>query len=85
MKYEIEVPEYIKEKGLRFVWEQGYTIQTNLETNTIVLSANAEGLISLARHMLMLAQTEIPPGSHVHLDDSNSLEDGSCEFVITKI
>ena len=60
-------------------------IQTNLENNTMILSADAEGLISLARHILMLAQTEVPAGSHMYLDDFDFHEDGSFEFVITKI
>jgi len=85
MKVEIDVPEYSEEKGLCYTWEDGFTIDCIVENNTAVIKANREGLISLARHILMLAKYETPLGCHIHLDDMNSLEDGSCELVISKI
>ena len=39
--------------------------------------ANESGLRSLAKHLLCLADTEVPVHYHIHLDESNSLEDGS--------
>ena len=38
---------------------------------------------SLARIFADLA--EEPPGSHIHLDAYNSLEDGSAELIVEKI
>lgn len=32
------------------------------------ISANASGLRSLARHLLVLAQGTVPSGRHIHLD-----------------
>ena len=53
---------------------------------TFVISANREGLISLANHLLNLAQTDVPCGTHIHLDGrNNSLEDGSQSIIIEKI
>ena len=40
--------------------------------------------MSLARHLLVLAQEEAPSGSHIHLDSFNSLEDGSVELILDK-
>ncbi|KOX02383.1 hypothetical protein ADK66_30390, partial [Micromonospora sp. NRRL B-16802] len=42
-----------------------------LETTakTILISGNAAGLTSLARHLLTLAQPSAPAGSHLDFDD----------------
>jgi hypothetical protein len=32
-------------------WEDGFTIKVKVEENTVVISANKEGLLSLARHL----------------------------------
>lgn len=65
MIVKIEVPDY-SPRGLRFVWEEGYAISTRMDGDTFVLSANEAGLISLARHLLLLAQISCPIGSHFH-------------------
>lgn len=44
------------------------------------IAANREGLVSLANNLMALAEES--PGSHIHLAEDNSLEDGSCELII---
>lgn len=83
MKTEIDVPTY-SEEGLPFVWEAAYTIKAQIQGNRVIIQADTGGLISIARHLLTLAQSTVPSGYHFHLDDSNGLEDGSCELVIEK-
>lgn len=85
MKYELEVPEYSKETGMKMNWEYGFTIEAKMEDNVVVIKANKEGLISLAGHLLNLAQESIPSGYHFHLDEFNSLEEGSCEIIVEKL
>lgn len=51
----------------------------------VIISANREGLLSLANHLLNLAQAEVPCGTHIHLDEYNSLEDGSLDLIVEKI
>lgn len=85
MIIEINVPNYRKEEGLKFVWEDNFTIESSIDGNTIIIKANEAGLRSLARQLLTLAQPDIPLGHHMHYDDLNSLEDGSCELIIEKI
>ena len=63
-------------------WEDGFEIQVMVDGNTAVISANREGLLSLANHMIALAQGM--PGSHIHLDACNSLEDRSAELIVEK-
>ena len=63
-------------------WEEGFTISVGTDSNTVVIRANREGLLSLANHMAALAE-EIP-GSHIHLDEYSALEEGSVELIIEK-
>lgn len=79
----IEIPEYDPNKGIAYLWEAGFEISTDTNGNAIKISANKEGLISLANHLLTLA--EAPIKGHLHYDDLNSLEDGSIELIIDKI
>ena len=63
-------------------WEEGFTISVAVSGNTAVLSANREGMLSLAHHLTQLA--EMPSGCHLHLDEYNSLEEGSAELILEK-
>lgn len=63
-------------------WIDGSTIQVKIEEGTTVISANKEGLLSLADQLTVLA--EEPSGSHIHYDEYNSLEDGSSQLIIEK-
>lgn len=71
--------------SLEFNWEPGFCIETQVIDSKITLKLNKEGLISLARILNSLASDEIPNNYHLHLDDSNSLEDGSNEIIIEKV
>lgn len=68
---------------MRIRWEDGFEIRTAISNGEMSLSANREGMISLANILRDLA--EELPGTHVHLDECNSLEDGSCELVIERV
>ena len=63
-------------------WVEGYEIRVTIDNGTAVISANREGLLSLATQLVMMA-TEAP-GTHIHYDDHNSLEEGSAEMIIEK-
>lgn len=86
MIYHINIPEYIN-KGLRLEWEENSIISIifDKDENTLAIGGNSEGLISLARHLLTLAQENVPAGYHIHLDDQNSLVKGSCELIIGRL
>lgn len=84
LKTEIEIIPYNSEKGIEFNWEYGFEINTSFDKE-ILISANKAGLISLARHLLTLAQDSVPSGTHIHFDDLNSLEDGSIGLIIEKL
>jgi hypothetical protein len=84
MEIKLEVPEYNPDRGIKYHWENGFDIEVKLEDGAVVLKANTAGLISLANHLLNLAQEKIPSNYHLHFDDSNSLEEGSVELIIQK-
>lgn len=63
-------------------WEDGFEISVRFTEDGAVVSANPEGLRSLAGILMSLA--EAAPGAHVHLDEHNSLEDGSAGLVLCR-
>ena len=78
----INIPEY--DDAIELIWDDNFKIKTSIPYDAITIEANREGLLSLARHLLLLAQEEVPDGSHFHLDDFNSLENNSVELIIAK-
>ena len=84
MDMTIKVPIY-ENKGISLEWDYGFEIEAKKESSGVIIRANKAGLISLARHLLTLSQDSIPEGYHIHLDDSNSLENDSCELIIEKM
>ena len=63
-------------------WEDDFKIRVGIYNNEATISANREGLLSLANQLSVLA--EEAPGSHIHFDPYTSLEDGSVELIIEK-
>ena len=63
-------------------WQEGFKISFKIENDQGILSANKEGLLSLANQLYELAQAD--NGSHIHYDIKNSLENDSSELIIEK-
>lgn len=68
---------------MRIEWEPNFSIRVGVQGGEVTLSANRDGLLSLSRLFADLA--EEPPGSHIHLDEYNSLEEGSAQLIVEKI
>ena len=64
-------------------WVDGFEIRVIVEHNEAVISANKEGLLSLAQQLTALA--EETAGSHIHYDEYNALEERSAELTIEKL
>ncbi len=84
MQITIDIPTYNPNNGIKLNWQDNFEIVTKSEAGDIIITANKAGLISLATHLLTLAQDEVPSGCHIHYDETNSLENGSVELVIQK-
>ena len=68
---------------MKINWEDGFEISAAARDNEVTISANREGMVSLANILLALAEER--PGAHIHLDQHNSLEDGSCELILQRV
>ena len=68
---------------MKINWVKGSEIRVNRDQNEVVISANREGLLSLAGQLTALA--EGVPGDHIHYDENNSLEKGSAELIIERV
>jgi len=75
-------PEYVRNIIMTVEWIDGFEIKANVENNEIIISANREGMLSLARHLTALADGV--PGDHIHYDEHNALEEGSAELIIER-
>ena len=64
-------------------WVDGFEIRVSVEHGEAVISANKEGLLSLAQQLTALA--EETAGSHIHYDEYNALEEESAELTIEKL
>ena len=81
----IDVPAYAH-SGVWPLLEEGYALFIEVDSiETVVIKANKGGLISLARHLLTLAQDEYPVGTHIHYDETSILDDGSRSLIVDKI
>lgn len=78
---DIFVPVYDGEK-FSFVWEEDFSIKCSIDNNSVIIEANKGELISLARHLLELAQENVPEFEHIHLDEYNSLDNNSAELTV---
>ena len=63
-------------------WVDGFEIRVKVDHGAVVITANREGMLSLAKQLTALA--EAAPGQHIHYDNYNSLEEGSAEMIIVR-
>lgn len=63
-------------------WVDGFEIRVKVDHGAVVIAANREGMLSLAKQLTALA--EAASGQHIHYDDYNSLEEGSAEMIIVR-
>ena len=64
-------------------WTEGFEIRVDAKDGRVLLSANREGLLSLAAQLAALA--EAAPGSHIHYDEYSALEEGSAELIVERL
>ena len=85
MKRIIEIPEYNPKRGIILNWSRDFEITVDTDGKQVHICGNPAGLESLANHLLNLAQDNVPAGTHIHLDDYNSLNDNSAELIIERM
>ncbi|MBQ8918972.1 MAG: hypothetical protein IJ056_02535 [Acidaminococcaceae bacterium] len=72
---------------MKIEWIDGFEILVKVDHvkdnhDEVVIAANREGMLSLAKQLTALA--EAAPGEHIHYDEYNSLEEGSMELIIER-
>lgn len=80
-------PLYTKEKGVLWNWNENskVSVKIDFDEKSCLISWNKEWLLSLAQHLVSLAQDWAPTWTHFHFDDFSSLEKGSDEIIFEKI
>ena len=68
---------------MKIEWVDGFEIKAAIESGEIVIYANREGMLSLAKQLTALADGA--PGDHIHYDEYNSLEEGSTGMIIVRM
>jgi hypothetical protein len=68
---------------MKIEWIEGSEIAVNIYNKEVTVSANKEGLLSLAGQLKALA--EGVPGDHIHYDEHNAFEEGSAELIIERV
>ena len=68
---------------MRVEWVDGFEIKAVVQNGEIVISANREGMLSLAKQLMALADGV--PGDHIRYDDQSSLEERSAEMIIERV
>lgn len=81
-KIEMKIIPCMYRGSFSFIWEDNFSIYIYQPKENLIIQANEDGLISLARHLITLI--DAPNYAHFHLDEFNSLEDGSCEVIFQK-
>lgn len=78
---EVEIQVYDPAFGVVSWWDDGASLRLDISEQpepTVVISGNPEGLVSLARHLLTLAQPAAPGARSMDFDTyCGWLEDGS--------
>ena len=81
----MQLDTYSQATGGSFTWNPGYSLKVAALGGEVVIAANAEGLKSLARHLLTMAQADVPDGYHIHFEPELELEDQSLALVLEKV
>jgi len=67
-----------------FTWIGNHEIKVDLGHDGVIITANKDGLISLAAQLLTLAQDDYEHGYDFHLDKYAGLEDDSIDLIVVK-
>lgn len=84
MKITLDIPDH-SGNGIHLIWDPGskYAIKVDDYKGVVVL-ANKNALVSMAKQMLYLAYNDLPKGSHVHYDSFFTKIDQEYELIIEK-
>ena len=81
-----DIPDHNNFDGIEIFGEDGGHYELNIEDeNCIILKANKNGLISIAKQMLYMAYNNFPEGGSVHFDSFfTKIENMKIELILAK-
>ena len=65
MKVTIDIPNFDGE-GVDVIWDKNANYEIMVEGDEVIIRANKEALMSIAKQMIYLAQDDMPPYAHIH-------------------
>ncbi|MGW4517167.1 Imm32 family immunity protein [Streptomyces sp. NPDC004393] len=74
MEHIVQVPDYRPGGGIQLSWDEDFEIAVSVSGSEVSIKANREGLVSLARHLLTLAQDQVHGGAHIHLTADQEID-----------
>lgn len=84
MNINLIIPNY-DGNALDVIWGENAHYSIHTYENQVVLSANKDGLISLAKQMLYMAYNDLPYGSHVHFDSFFTKSENNANDLIIEL
>lgn len=85
MKVDVDIIPYSEEDCICLEYVPGADIKMDNCCNSLTIHANAEGLIFLAKMCLTLAQSDMPKGSHIHLDGFDFIHGDTFDLTIERV
>ena len=81
----LQVPAWTRENGTPFEWDQTAFLHARIAGGETVIEGNSAGFEALARVLLTLSATDVPPGTHVHLGTFEGLAAGTTELILERV
>jgi len=83
----VEITEYTESDGIWYEFSDAGSISVRVTGKSVLISANREGLETLARIALTLAQENVTTGSHVHLEEGFGprVVEGSNPLIVERV
>lgn len=79
----LELPDY-DGNALDVIWEDNASYTAEVFENDILIKANRQGLISMAKQMLYMAYNDLPLGSHIHYNKFFTKTESKYDLIIEK-
>ena len=84
MEVILTLPDFEPDRVFEFLWADDFQIKVSLGATNVVIECKKEGLVSLATHLLTLAQDDFEDGFALNYTVLDALEEGSIDLTFVK-
>lgn len=85
MKVNVDIVPYSENNYICLEYVPGADIKLDGQNNDFCISANAEGLLYLAKVCLTLAQSDTPKGCHIHFEGFDFVQGNATDLIIERV